>query len=103
LYINLDLEKMRANGVLGVSDTGQLLNRLPIKLEGSSIIKDELAVLDIIVSNIHERPIYFAVTCQQEKLLGLQPFMSLEGLALRITPVGSQGDPGFGIIGSGRV
>lgn len=103
LFITLDLEKMRANGVLGASDTGQLVSRLPIKLEGNSIIKDELAVLDIIASNIHDRPIYFAVTCQQEKLLGLQPFTSLEGLGLRITPVPSQGDQGFGIIGSGRV
>lgn len=103
LYITLDHEKMRANGVLGASDTGQLVSRIPIKLQGNSIIKDELAILDVIVSNIHERPIYFAVTCQQEKLMGLQPFMSLEGLALRITPRASQSDQGFGIIGSGRV
>lgn len=103
LILNLDIERMRANGVLAPSDTGQVVNRLPIRLEGNSIIKDELAVLDIIVSNIHERPIYFAVTCQQEKLLGLQAFMSLEGLALRVSPVPSQGDQGFGIIGAGRV
>jgi hypothetical protein len=103
LFINLDIEKMRANGALGASDTGQILTRLPIKLQGNSIIKDELAVLDIIASNIHDRPIYFAVTCQPDKLLGLEPFMSLEGLALRITPVPSQSDQGFGIIGAGRV
>lgn len=103
LMLRLDLDKMRANGLLAPSDTGQLTSVLPIRLEGSSIIKDELAVLDVIVSNIHERPIYFAVTCQQEKLLGLAPFMSLEGLALRITPRPSQGDQGFGLIGAGRV
>ncbi len=103
LYISLNPSLMAANGVLGASDTGNILTRLPFKLEGNSIIKDELAVMDIVASNINERPIYFAVTCQQDKLLGLQPYMSLEGLALRITPVQSQGDPGFGIIGSGRV
>lgn len=104
LVLNLDLEKMRANGVLGATDTGAMVtNQIPIRLEGNSIIKDELAVLDIIVSNIHERPIYFAVTCQPDKLLGLAPFMSLEGLSLRITPRMNQPDQGFGIIGSGRV
>ena len=103
LYISVNPDQMAANGVLGASDTGNLLTRLPFKLEGNSIIKDELAVMDIIASNINERPIYFAVTCQPDKLLGLQPYMSLEGLALRITPVRSEGEPSFGIIGSGRV
>ena len=102
LFISLDLDRMRQNGAVMPSDTGSVLTRLPFRLEGNSIIKDELAVLDIIASNINDRPIYFAVTCQPDKLLGLQPYMSLEGLALRITPVRGPGEPAFGIIGSGR-
>ena len=62
-----------------------------------------MAILDIIASNIYDRPIYFAVTCRQEKLFGLDDYMQLEGLSLRIVPVKSTSDPNYGIIGSGRV
>jgi hypothetical protein len=68
------------------------------------ITKDDLALLDIIYSNLWERPIYWAVTCREEKLLGLQDYLQLEGLGLRIVPIKSKSQTGpYGIIGSGRV
>ena len=36
------------------------------------IIKDQLALLDIIATNINKRPIYWAVTCREDRLLGMQ-------------------------------
>ncbi len=59
--------------------------------------------MDIITANLYDRPIYFSVTCSQEKLLGLQDYMQLEGMALRIVPVKSQSDPSLYIYGSGRI
>jgi len=68
------------------------------------LIKDELAILDIINSNIWKRPIYWAVTVREERLLGLQDYMQLEGLALRLVPVKSQSDlRAYGMVGAGRV
>ena len=49
------------------------------------------------------RPIYFAVTCRQDKLFGLSDYMQLEGLGIRIVPIKSKSDQAYGIIGSGRV
>jgi len=68
------------------------------------IIKDELAMLDIVASNLGKRPIYWAVTCREDKLLGLEDYLQLEGLSLQIVPkkVKSSMDA-YGIIGSGGV
>lgn len=103
VFINIDLDKMRNNGLLNPNDFN-LVNRLPLNLANkSSIIKDELAVLDIITSNINERPIYFAVTTRQNKLLGLRDYMLLEGLGLRLYPARGNSEPSYGIIGNGNV
>ena len=100
----VDLEKMKANGLINPLDTGVLSAiNFSIGADRKYIIKDDLAILDLIASNINERPIYFAVTCQQNKLQGLQDFMQLEGLALRVVPIKSKSDQQFSIIGNGRV
>lgn len=51
------------------------------------ITKAQLMVMDLIVSNNWERPIYFAVTTGGEAYMGLEPYFQLEGLAYRLTPV----------------
>ncbi len=105
LSLPLDLEKMRANGLISPQDTGvvsEIKFSLPLNPKSPYIIKDDLAILDLVASNINDRPIYFAVTCQPNKLQGLSSFMQLEGLGLRIIPIKSKSDTQFSIIGSGR-
>jgi Protein of unknown function (DUF2723) len=67
------------------------------------LIKDQLAMLDIVANNIWERPIYWAVTVREDRLLGLDDYMQLEGLGLRLVPVKSRSQGEYGIAGSGRV
>ncbi len=77
--------------------------RLTFGESKSWLTKDELAILDVISSNIWERPVYFATTCQNSKLLGLNDYMQYEGLALRVVPIKSTSDRALSIYGSGRV
>ena len=64
-----------------------LVNSIPINLGNKSYItKDEIAIMDIVASNVNKRPVYFSVTCQPKKMLGLKDYSQLEGLALRIVP-----------------
>ena len=104
LVIPVDRTKMEVFGGMD-ADTSQLLEFLPVKFGENQnyFTKDDLAIIDLITSNINDRPIYFAVTCKNDKLLGLNDYMQLEGLALRLIPVKSRGERGFGIYGSGRV
>ena len=78
--------------------------RIPIRISNSRLLKDELAILDIINSNLYERPIYWAVTCQRSKLLGLDNYMDLQGLGLKLTVTPQTGgDRQLGLIGVGDI
>ncbi len=104
VFIPVNQQRVRELGLFTPADSAGMVSRIPVKLPNREyLIKDELAILDIIASNLWERPIYFAVTTRQSKLFGLDDYMQLEGLALRIMPVKSESDPVYGIIGSGRV
>jgi tetratricopeptide (TPR) repeat protein len=77
---------------VGVNDS--LVNTMSFALmddDGESprqfITKAQLMVMDLIVHNNWERPIYFAVTTGSEAYMGLEPYFQLEGLAYRLTPI----------------
>ena len=104
-FIPVSEQKVRATGMLSPTDTVQLSPSIQLRFGKSKryITKDDLAVMDILANNIEDRPIYFATTCKNEKLLGLNDYMQLEGLALRLLPVKTQSDKSLAIYGSGRV
>ena len=104
LFIPINKSKYRSSGLQKNIDSIQLVDRIEIKYSKSKsyITKDDLAVLDIIGSNFYDRPIYFATTCKNEKLQGLNDYMQLEGLALRLVPIKTRSDQSLAIYGSGR-
>jgi hypothetical protein len=77
--------------------------RFDLGKDKSYLIKDEVAILDIIASNFGKRPIYWAVTCREEKLMGLDDYLQLEGLSLQLVPKKTASDRSYGMIGAGRV
>ncbi len=104
LIIPVDKQKMLEKGIITGATNDSLIQGIPINLgKKTYITKDQLAVIDLIASNINDRSIYFATTCQNEKLLGLNDFTQLEGLGLKLVPVRTPSDKSFGIYGSGRV
>jgi len=107
LFLPIDRNQAIRSGWISPTDTTNFVNRIDIDLSRSLsagyIIKDELAILDVIASNIYDRPVYFASTCKNEKLLGLNDYMQLEGLSLRIMPFKNKSDEVLSIYGSGRV
>lgn len=104
LYLPINRQRMEQNGMLDFLDTARVVDRINISLpKGNYITKDQLAVLDVIASNLHERPVYFAVTCKNDKLLGMNDYMQMEGLGLRVVPIKSNSVRGLSIYGSGRV
>lgn len=104
VYLKVDREAVLQNGVVAPELANQIVSQIPINIKNrSQLIKDDVAILDILSSNLWERPIYFAVTCRPEKFFGMNDFMQLEGLALRLIPVQSQSDRVYGVLGSGRV
>jgi hypothetical protein len=106
LFIPVDKNDVAATGMLPASDSANIVDTIYINLgdELSYLVKDQLAILDIVSSNIWDRPIYWAVTCREDRLLNLQDYMQLEGLSLRLVPVRTRSNTdNYGILGSGRV
>jgi hypothetical protein len=104
VYIPIDKAKFMQSNMLKMDSTMQLVDAIPIALPANNYLqKDDIAILDLIASNINDRPIYFSVTCREDKMMGLADYSQMEGLGLRIIPVASKSDASLGIYGSGRI
>ncbi len=102
LYIPINRSQVAQNGV--VKDMENVIDALDFKINRQYLLKGDLAVLDILASNLWDRPIYFAVTVRGESLLGLDNYLQMEGLGLRIVPIKTGKDPLVpGVLGKGRV
>jgi hypothetical protein len=89
IRIPVDSAKVIASGTVKPEDAGKIVPYIDIKLKGSSILKSQLIVLDILAHNNWERPVYF-VTGYHSDALGLEEYFQLEGLAFRLVPVKSE-------------
>jgi hypothetical protein len=89
IRIPVDAAKVVASGTVKPEDADQIVPYLEIKLQGNSILKSQLVVLDILANNNWERPIYF-VTGYQDDTFGLEEFFQLEGLVYRLIPIRSE-------------
>lgn len=103
LYIPIDPTRALSSGLVTMADTGKIVTKIPVSVDKQYITKDQLAVLDILMSNIYDRPVYFSVTCQDSKLMNLNDYTQMEGLGLRVLPVYTPSQKEFYIYGSGRV
>jgi hypothetical protein len=104
LYFPVDPARALSSGWITEADTGKIVTKIPVQVDNKNYItKDQLAVIDVIMSNMYDRPIYFSVTCQDSKLMNLHDFTQMEGLGLRIIPVQTPSQQDFYIYGSGRV
>ncbi|MFZ4633100.1 MAG: DUF2723 domain-containing protein [Saprospiraceae bacterium] len=108
IYLQVDKNAVAQNNVMPAGDSS-VVDTIWFDLgvgekKSDWILKDQLAMLDIVYSNLWERPIYWAVTCREDRLLGLNDYLQLEGLAVRIVPVKSKSESqAYGMVGMGRV
>jgi len=89
IRIPVDAAKVIASGTVKPEDAGKIVPYIDIKLKGSSILKSQLIVLDILAHSNWERPIYF-VTGYHNDAFGLEEYFQMEGLAFRLVPIKSQ-------------
>jgi hypothetical protein len=65
----------------------RMLRPLLWKFKGTTAMKDDLAIMDIMAGNNWNRPLYYAVTVPGSTYIGLENFYILEGMAFRVSPV----------------
>ncbi len=100
--IKVDKAKIIAAGVVPAKDSALIVDYIEFTINKDGIVKNDLMVLDLLANNTWERPIYFAATMGQDNYYGLNDYLRLEGLALRLVPIRAQRNP-FGTPGAVNV
>jgi len=85
------LQRYRSTGALPsveVADTIRWELLPAISFRGQGFLRpQDIAVFDIIMSNFQHRPICFAITVGRDNFIGLQRWLTLEGLVYRLQPM----------------
>ena len=89
IRIPVDSAAVIASGTVKPEDADKIVPYIDIQLQGSSILKSQLVMLDILAHNNWERPIYY-VTGYHDDAFGLEEYFQLEGLAYRLVPIKSE-------------
>lgn len=89
LRIDIDKAEVLANNVVSEADTANIVDYIDWNLQGNSLLKRDLMVIDLINQNDWSRPIYFAITVgsSPKSFFWLQDYFRLEGLAYRFVPI----------------
>lgn len=88
----IDSIDMIKRGIVSAADASKMAKQLDIKLDRSYIVKNDMMILDLLLHNNWERPIYFAVTVGSENYLNLQNYFQLEGFGYRLVPIATPSD-----------
>lgn len=79
----VDLNQVRTNGTVNADDS--VLNEVRFDIPKNGLMKNDLAMLNIIAANKWNRPIYF--TNNQSTGIGIEQFLRKDGLTYRFVPV----------------
>jgi hypothetical protein len=86
LQLPINAQAVAHNQTVSPSRAGQVASRMEWELQTEALEKKHLVILDILASNNWQRPVYFSTSGGETSELGLQPFLQLEGMALRVVP-----------------
>jgi hypothetical protein len=83
--VPVDMNTVRANGTVNLTDS--VVSELRFEIPKQVLMKNDLAVLNVIAANKWKRPIYFTSAFDE---LGFGPYLRKDGLAYRLVPVANQ-------------
>jgi hypothetical protein len=87
LFLEVDPRKVREKGLVANEREGEEVTRMEWKISGSGLEKKHLVLLDLLVTNNWERPVYFSSGVARADFLNLEPYFQTEGLAYRVLPL----------------
>ena len=75
------------NKVITPQQVNSLADTLKWTFNSNSIVRDDLAMLDILANNNWQRPLCFTATLGAAQLNGLEPYLYREGFTYRLLPL----------------
>lgn len=88
--LSVDKQKVLENGTVAAKDSALVVDKMMWNLRSDRVnffSKAYIVMMDILVNNNWERPVYYASTAGSEAYLGLEDYFQLEGFAYRLVPV----------------
>jgi hypothetical protein len=88
LQFTVDKKKVLKAGVVSPEDSADIVPVMKWDFKKRSVIyQNDIAMLDIIASAGFSRPIYLALTVDEDYYLGLSDYLQFDGFAYKIVPV----------------
>lgn len=87
LVLKVDTAKVKAMGIIPASLQEYAVSEMRLRIRGNSLMKQDLALLDLLYTNNWERPVYVNNTSLEQFNIDLKPYVVSEGNAFRILPV----------------
>jgi len=91
--ITINPDELVKNGVVTPDQKGRLTTQMEWKYPANYVLKDNLAMLDILAHNDWKRPICFTTTASPQSMVGLMPYLYKEGFVYHLIPFKPVADP----------
>jgi hypothetical protein len=85
--LTVDKEACIRNGIVPESMKDRIVDEITWEITDNNIWKSGLMLLDFMATNNWERPVYFTSFSDMSKVLGIDKYLHMEGLAYRFIPV----------------
>ena len=87
IKIGVNAADVIKNGVVPDAMKDRITDSVKFKFTSNYVMKDNLAMFDILAHNNWKRPICFTVTVGGENMIGLQPYLYKEGFTYHLLPI----------------
>lgn len=81
-----DVDTAKAKEIVPEDMHDRIVSKMVLRVKGRSLIKGDLAFLDLLVNNNWERPIYLNNTSMSQLKLDMRSYVVQEGMAYRVVP-----------------
>lgn len=87
IVLNVDVEKVKSMGIIPEGMDSLVVPQMLLRVKGNALEKKDLALLDLLLTNNWERPLYVNHTSLSQFNIDLTPYIVTEGNTFRILPV----------------
>jgi hypothetical protein len=84
--LKINTSEIVKKGVVTSDQKNRIADSMEWKFPGNYLMKDNLALIDILVHNDWDRPVCFTATMNGKDLNGLQPYLYKEGFVYHLIP-----------------
>lgn len=87
LVLKVDTARVKALGIIPKEFEKYLVPEMKLRMRKNTLMKQDLALLDLMLTNNWERPLYVNNTSLEQFNIDLKPYVVSEGNAFRILPI----------------